>query len=157
MTTQQAYEDKVKAHLDEWQATVDSLKAKMFHVKADTATDFQQAVDKFARQQDEAKTELAALKQVSSENYDAAKKKLDQQMNDLQQTYDRLKDDAHKAGEQGLSWAKGLADEHFVQSIGWGEGVAKEDKVESIGWAEGVAKEDKVESIGWAEGYSHES
>jgi hypothetical protein len=86
------------------------------------------------------------------DKWESLKVEIDANFSTLQLEIQKVRKSAHELKHGSISWARGMAPDHIVDTAGWAEGLAEEDPVTSMGWAEGQAKEDIVESIGWAEG-----
>ena len=57
MSEKEAYETKLQAQLDEWQADVDKLRARLKNAEADAKLEIKQQMNDLQAKQDKAKTE----------------------------------------------------------------------------------------------------
>jgi uncharacterized coiled-coil DUF342 family protein len=67
MSTKQAYEKKLQAKLDEWNAEIDKLKAKANSAEADAQLEYNRQIDELRTKQNEAQKKLDELKEASED------------------------------------------------------------------------------------------
>ena len=65
-----AYEEKLDAHLEEWNSRIIVLKAKADKAKADTKKDYYKVIQALEHKRDEARTKLQELKAVGDEAWE---------------------------------------------------------------------------------------
>ncbi|MBN2033628.1 MAG: coiled coil domain-containing protein [Deltaproteobacteria bacterium] len=73
MDKRKAYEEKLDAQLQEWNAQIALLKAKAENAKADVRIDYYKTIDALEHKQDEAKTKLQELKNAGDEAWEIVK------------------------------------------------------------------------------------
>jgi len=73
MSMKKAYEQKVRAQLDEWQAEVDKFRAKAADAEADTKIAYYRRIDELRAMQDRAEDRLEDLKQSGDDAWDDLK------------------------------------------------------------------------------------
>jgi hypothetical protein len=154
VTSRKEYEKLVDEQLQEWKSAAEALRDKLAGSQAEEARAFKERLDALSAKIDATRQKYETLVRTSSsDEWGVLKAKLDANMTDLQRGFGEAQDVVQQAGEQGLSWAKGITDEHFIQSIGWAAGFSEEKIDASAGWAEGLSEDDATKSKGWGEGY----
>ena len=73
MEGRKAYEEKLDAQLNEWNAQITLLKAKAENAKADAKIDYYKSIEALEHKQGEAKAKLQELKTASDEAWEAVK------------------------------------------------------------------------------------
>ncbi|MFC3285976.1 coiled coil domain-containing protein [Litchfieldella rifensis] len=73
MRNREAYEQKLQAKLDEWQAEVDKLKARAQGAQADARIEYQEEIDRLESYRDEARQKLAELREASDDAWEDLK------------------------------------------------------------------------------------
>ncbi|MDN3521877.1 coiled coil domain-containing protein [Halomonas ramblicola] len=73
MSNREAYEQKLQAKLDEWQAEVDKLKARAQGAQADARIEYQEEIDRLESHRDEARQKLAELREASDDAWEDVK------------------------------------------------------------------------------------
>ncbi|MDI5983371.1 coiled coil domain-containing protein [Halomonas sp. M4R5S39] len=73
MTNREAYEQKLQAKLDEWQAEVDRLRARAKGAEADARIEYQEEIDRLEAQRNEARQKLAELQRASDDAWEDVK------------------------------------------------------------------------------------
>lgn len=73
MSNKDAYEQKLQAKLDEWQADLDKLKAKAKGAEADARIEYQEEIDRLESQRNEARQKLAELREASDDAWEDLK------------------------------------------------------------------------------------
>ncbi len=68
-----AYEEKLDAQLDEWNAQIELLKAKADKAKAEVRIEYYETIEALLHKQDNARTKLHALKTASDEAWEDLK------------------------------------------------------------------------------------
>jgi chromosome segregation ATPase len=77
MTDRQAYIDKAKARLDQWEADIDKLKAKLDEAGADAKIEYADQIKKLGVQRDEAVEKLKTLRDSGDDVWDDVKEGLE--------------------------------------------------------------------------------
>ncbi len=85
MNKKQAYEEKLKAQLEEWNAKIDVLKAKAKTAKAGVEVEYYETIDNIKDKQVVAKNKLVELREAGDDAWEDLKEGLDS-------TWDRLGD-----------------------------------------------------------------
>lgn len=67
MNTKQAYEEKLKAQLDEWNARIELLKAKAENKKADSRVKYNETIEKLQAKKSLADDRLQELERASDD------------------------------------------------------------------------------------------
>lgn len=73
MSMKKAYEQKIRAQLDEWQAEVDKFRAKAADAEADAQIAYYRRIDELRAAQNQAEERLAELKNSSDDAWDDLK------------------------------------------------------------------------------------
>lgn len=73
MSMKKAYEKKLEAKLEEWNADINKLKAKADSAEADTQLEYYKQIDVLRTKQDEAKKKLNELKDASDDAWEDLK------------------------------------------------------------------------------------
>ena len=68
-----AYEEKLDAQLNEWNAQITLLRAKAKNAKADARVDYYKAIEALEQKQNKAKTRLQELQTAGDEAWEAVK------------------------------------------------------------------------------------
>jgi len=95
MSNKDAYEKKMEAKIEEWQAEIDRLKAKSKQQTADSEIDFNEKVEKLEQKQETARSDLENIKNSSSDAWEDLKAGAEKAANDL--------DDAIKSAKKQFS------------------------------------------------------
>lgn len=90
MTDKKAFQQKMKAQLDEWSADIDKLKAKASKLTADTKLKSDKQIEILKTKVDEGKKKLSQLEGASEEEWHTIKKTIDN-------VWNNLKDSVHEA------------------------------------------------------------
>lgn len=69
----EAYQDKLKAQLDEWQGEIDKLKARAEEAEAEAKIEYQKQIDQLKTLQDESWNYLEKLRNASERHWDEIK------------------------------------------------------------------------------------
>jgi len=77
MSTRDAYVDKMKAKLDEWNAEIDRLSAKVEGVQADAKLEYDRQIEVIKKQRDEARQHLNKLQAASDSAWEDLRKGAD--------------------------------------------------------------------------------
>ena len=73
MDKKEAYEKKMEAQLDEWNARIDMLKAKAAKAEADSKIELQDNIDELQKKRQEAEDKLQELRNSSSDAWEDLK------------------------------------------------------------------------------------
>lgn len=90
MSKRDAYVDKVKATIDEWNAEIDRLEGRANEVEAATRLRYQEQIRELRRQRDEARSRLARAEAASEEAWEDMR-------SGFEEAWDRLTDGFRKA------------------------------------------------------------
>lgn len=77
MNMKEAYQKKLQAQLDEWNAEIGMLKAKADKVEADAQLEYYKQIEKLRSMQKEANSKLAELKEASDDAWEDLKAGMD--------------------------------------------------------------------------------
>lgn len=90
-----AYQDKLKAQLNEWQGEIDKLNAKVEKVEAEAKIEYQKQIDKLKALQDESWDYFEKLRNASERHWDEIKAETElkwtKMNNALKAAFDKLK------------------------------------------------------------------
>lgn len=78
MNKKQAYEDKLQAQFDEWNAKIHLLKAKAEKAQADAKVDLYETIEELEKKRTEAKARLRELRHASSDAWEDLKEGIEQ-------------------------------------------------------------------------------
>ena len=73
MSMKAAYEQKLQAQLDEWNAEIDTLKAKADKAEADAQLEYYKEIDRLRSMQATASEKLVSLKEASDDAWEDLK------------------------------------------------------------------------------------
>jgi chromosome segregation ATPase len=73
MSDKQAYEKKLEAQIDEWNADIDKLKAKAKKASADAEANYEKEIDKLESRRDDMNEKLEELKSASEDAWEDVK------------------------------------------------------------------------------------
>ncbi|MFN2257399.1 MAG: coiled coil domain-containing protein [Desulfuromonadaceae bacterium] len=77
MGMKDAYQKKLQAQLDEWNAEIDQLKAKADKAEAESQLEYYKKIEELRTMQDEARAKLTELEHASDEAWEDIKAGLD--------------------------------------------------------------------------------
>ncbi|GGB89200.1 hypothetical protein GCM10011352_13980 [Marinobacterium zhoushanense] len=77
MSRKEAYQKKLQAQLDEWDAEINKLKAKADAAEADTRLEYYKHIDELRSMQESVRNRLAELKASSDDAWDDIKAGID--------------------------------------------------------------------------------
>ena len=83
MSDKKAYEKKLEAQLNEWNAKIDVLKAKADKAGADAKLKYEETIDKLEQKRDEAKDKLEEIKQEGENTWEDIKNATEDIVSDL--------------------------------------------------------------------------
>lgn len=83
MSKKQAYEEKLKAQLDEWNAKIDVLKAKAEKAGAKTKVDYYETIEELQKKRTKAKDKLQELRAAGDDAWEDLKTGVDQTWSSL--------------------------------------------------------------------------
>lgn len=73
MSTKKAYEEKLQAQLDEWNAEIEKLKAKADKAEADARIEYYEQIEKLREQQREAQSRLDEFRRAGEDAWEDLK------------------------------------------------------------------------------------
>ncbi|ODC02792.1 coiled coil domain-containing protein [Terasakiispira papahanaumokuakeensis] len=73
MSSKSAYEQKLKAQLDEWNAEIEQLKAKAEQASADAQLEYYRKIEELRERQQEANSKLLEMKDASGQAWEDLK------------------------------------------------------------------------------------
>ncbi|MGE4492390.1 MAG: coiled coil domain-containing protein [Syntrophotalea sp.] len=83
MSMKEAYQKKLQAQLDEWNAEIDKLKAKADKVEADAQIEYYKKIEELRSMHETANRRLAKLREASDDAWDDLKSGIDSAYNSL--------------------------------------------------------------------------
>ena len=83
MSEREAYVQKLKAQLDEWNAEIDTLEARARKAEGDARLRYEQQVTSLRQQQEDARARLARLQEASEDAWTQLKEGADRAWTDL--------------------------------------------------------------------------
>jgi len=89
MSRKEAYQEKIRARLDKWQAEIEKFKAQTRESKADAKIEFYQQLDELTHSQKTAQRKLQELRRASSESWAELEAGVDNAVAALHQSLDR--------------------------------------------------------------------
>ena len=90
MSLKDAYRDKMKAQLDEWDAEVDKMKARADKADADARIDHYKEIDGWQKRRDEARSSLSDLDTKAEDAWEDVKNGVENTWNDLRHGFNKL-------------------------------------------------------------------
>lgn len=91
MTDKSAYERKLDAKLEEWNAEIDRLKAQAKEASADTEIEIRQQIDELQDRRDDARSRLEKVKDSSNEAWEDVKAGADKAWDEMQASFEKAK------------------------------------------------------------------
>ena len=73
MDNKKAYEKKIQAQVDEWNAEIDKLKAQAVQARADAQINYNNQIEELRRRKETVSEKLAQLKEASEESWEDLK------------------------------------------------------------------------------------
>lgn len=89
MSERDAYVNKLKAQLDEWNAEIDRLEARARKAGADASIGYEKQAKALRRQRDDAKARLAEIQSAGQDAWQQLKKGADQAWADLKSSVEK--------------------------------------------------------------------
>lgn len=83
MSMKEAYQKKLQAQLDEWNAEIDKLKAKADKAEADAQLEYYKKIEELRYMQDSANRKLEKLREASDDAWEDLKAGIDSACNSL--------------------------------------------------------------------------
>lgn len=83
MSRKEAYQKKLQAQLDEWNAEIDKLKAKADKAEADAQLEYYKKIEELRCMQDSANNKLEKLREASDDAWEDLKVGIDSACNSL--------------------------------------------------------------------------
>lgn len=87
MDSKQAYESKVKAQLDNFNAQIDQMKAKAAEANADAAIEYNKMIDDLTNKRDTAQAKLDEIGKASEDAWEDLKVGFESAWNDLENAF----------------------------------------------------------------------
>ncbi len=91
MSARDAYVEKLKAQLDEWNAELDKLQARLRGARADAKIDYEKQIKTLRQQRDEATTKLAEIQEASEDAWEDLKQGMENTWTALKEAFERAK------------------------------------------------------------------
>ncbi len=89
MSERDAYLQKLKADLDEWNARIDTLEARAAQASGDVRLQYEQQIKSLRHQRAEVASRLAALQEATDDAWEQVKEGLDRAWADLKYGLDK--------------------------------------------------------------------
>jgi len=89
MSDQQAYIDKYKAQLDQWEAEIESLKAKAAETSAETRIEYEKQIGDLQEKISEHRRKMEEASEAGSDAWQELKAGLDKAFTELQSAWDK--------------------------------------------------------------------
>ena len=89
MTERDAYVQKMKGQLDEWNAEIDKLQAQAEQKKGDAKLAYEQQINSLRQQRDDAQARLAGLQDSTGEAWEQLKAGVDEAWSSLKVSVER--------------------------------------------------------------------
>ena len=83
MSRKEAYQKKLQAQLDEWNAEIDKLKAKADKAEADAQLEYYKKIEELQSMQEATNSKLAKLREASDDAWEDLKAGIDSACNSL--------------------------------------------------------------------------
>ena len=91
MGLKEAYQEKIEAELQEWNARINELKAMAANAKADAKIDMYSRIDNLRAKLEAAQAKLQELKQGGAEKWESLKADTERGLDDLKKRWDDFK------------------------------------------------------------------
>lgn len=91
MSNKEAYEQKMEARIDAWNAELDKLKAQAKEKSADAEIEYNKRIDELEEKKAKARSKLDEIKNSSSETWEDLKDGMQNIANDFGNTLDDIK------------------------------------------------------------------
>jgi len=96
-----AYVEKLKAQLDEWNADIDKLAAKANQAEAETKIEYQNQLDDLRTKRDDVRDKLSAIQQAGEGAREDLKEGLENSWEILKMTFNKAKAEFEKGYKSG--------------------------------------------------------
>jgi len=96
-----AYVEKLKAQLDEWNADIDKLAAKAAQAEAEAKIEYQNQLDELRAKRDDVRNKLSALQQAGEGAWEDLKEGLENSWEILKMSFKRAKSEFEKGYRKG--------------------------------------------------------
>ena len=90
MNNKEAYEKKVQAQIDEWNAEIDKLKAQAARARADVQINYNNQIEELRQRKETVSEKLAQLKEASEESWEDLKAGIEEGIDLLKTTVDSI-------------------------------------------------------------------
>ncbi len=87
MSDRDAYVDKMKAKLDEWNAEIGKMEAKSRQAEADMRLKYDEQLKKLRARRDEAEAQLKELQKASEDSWHRMRKGMDEAWDDMSRAF----------------------------------------------------------------------
>ena len=77
MDTREAFTAKLKAQVDEWNADIQKLEAKVCQMQADKQMDYNQQLDTLRQHRDQAQQHLTQVQQAAENTWESVKQEME--------------------------------------------------------------------------------
>ncbi len=91
LENQQAYKEKLKAKIDEWDAKIREMRAKADQAQAESKIEYQQQLDRMESKRDELRGQLDQIKQASGEAWKDIAAGADRALDEMQESFEKAK------------------------------------------------------------------
>jgi chromosome segregation ATPase len=92
MSSKQAYEEKLQAKLDEWQADIKKLKAKADQAKADVKLQYYEEIERLERNREDLRHKLNDLKKTGGDAWSDLKAGIESAWHSLEGALGKARD-----------------------------------------------------------------
>jgi len=100
-TKRDAYVEKLKARLDEWNADIDKLAAKAAQAEAEAKIEYQNKLDKLRAKRDDVKDKLLTVQQAGDGAWEGLKEGLENSWEILKMSLNKAKTEFEKGYKKG--------------------------------------------------------
>lgn len=91
MEEQQAYKEKLKAKIDEWDAKIKEMRAKADQAQAESKIEYQQQVDQMETKREKLSDQLEQIKQAGGEAWKDIAAGADRALDELRESFEKAK------------------------------------------------------------------
>jgi predicted chitinase len=100
-TKKDAYVEKLKAQLDEWNTDIDNLAAKAAHAEAKAKIKYQNQLDDLRTSRDDVRDKLLAVQQAGDGAWEDLKESLENSWEILKMSFNKAKTEFEKGYKKG--------------------------------------------------------
>ena len=87
MTNREAYIEKAKAQIDQWNAEINKMLANAAEAEADAKIEYQKQIDEMRNQRNEAKEQIKQMQSASNKAWDDMQAGFDKAWDDIQGSF----------------------------------------------------------------------